>query len=195
MRNRTLGAMLALLPCLAAGADTYKLDPMHSMPTFSFAHLKLSAFRGRFDKVSGSITLDLARHSGSADIIIDINSVSTGVPALDGFLRGARFFDSAHFPEARFQSERFTFSGDTLVAVAGVLTLHGVSKPVQLDIGYFACLAHPLLKVPACGADASVTIKRSDFGLDIFSANDGDLVRLDLPVEALKVDAAPVQAQ
>jgi polyisoprenoid-binding protein YceI len=177
-------ALLAM-PARAA-PENYTIDAMHSMPSFSFMHLNLSQFRGRFDKISGTISLDAAAHSGSADIVIDLNSVSTGVPMLDNFMKGTRFFDTAKFPSATFKSTSFTFNGDKLVSIAGELNLHGISKPVTLDIAYFACRMHPLLKVQACGADATTTIKRADFGLDIFLENDSNEVKLELAVEALK---------
>ncbi|MES2150911.1 MAG: YceI family protein [Pseudomonadota bacterium] len=169
-----------------AAPESYTLDAMHSMPSFSFMHLNLSQFRGRFDKVSGNITLDLTAHAGSAEIAIDLASVSTGVPMLDTFMKGPRFFDVATFPTASFKSVSFKFDGDRLAMVAGELTLHGVTRPVQLDVAHFACRPHPLLKVQSCGADATVTIKRADFGLDIFLDNDSNEVKLELAIEALK---------
>ncbi len=182
-----LAACLSTLSApLQAAPETYTLDAMHSMPTFSFMHLGLSQFRGRFDKVTGTITLDIAAHTGSADIVIDLATVSTGVPALDNFMKGPRFFDTAKYPTASFKSTSFKYDGDKPVAVAGELSLHGVSKPVQLDIVHFACRMHPLLKVHSCGADAVATIKRADFGLDIFIENDSNDVKLDLAIEALK---------
>ena len=179
------GTLTLGLP-LAAAADTYSVDGMHSMPTFTFAHLHLSSFRGRFEKITGIVEFDPTHHSGSADIVIGIDSVSTGVPMLDQFLKSAKFFDSARFPTATFKSNSFKFSAEQVVSVNGDLSLHGVTKPVVLEIVYFSCREHPLLKVPSCGADATVTIKRSEFGLDAFIGNDSDEVKVDIPVEALK---------
>jgi polyisoprenoid-binding protein YceI len=184
-----LGVLLSAVP-RAVPAATYNLDSMHSMPSFTFEHLGLSAFRGRFDKLTGTIELDLAQHRGSADILIAIDSVSTGVPMLDQFLRSPKFFDAAKFPTATFKSSSFKFSGTQLVAVSGDLSLHGITRAVVLEVAAFACREHPLLKIPSCGADASVTIKRSDFGLDAFIGNDSDEVRLDIAVEALKAPPA-----
>jgi polyisoprenoid-binding protein YceI len=182
-----LAACLSMLSApLQAAPETYTLDVMHSMPTFSFMHLGLSQFRGRFDKVTGTIALDLAARSGSADIVIDLATISTGVPALDNFMKGPRFFDIAKYPTAVFKSTGFKFDGDKLVAVAGELSLHGITKPVQLDVVHFACRMHPLLKVQSCGADATAIIKRADFGLDIFIENDSNEVKLELAIEALK---------
>jgi polyisoprenoid-binding protein YceI len=180
-----LGAALLVLPHVVA-ADAYNLDGMHSMPAFTFKHLRLSAFRGRFEKIAGTIEFDPVQHDGHADITVSIDSVSTGVPMLDQFLKSARFFDAGRFPTATFQSTSFRFSGDQLVSVNGDLSLHGITKPVVLDVVYFSCREHPLLKVPSCGADARVTIRRSEFGLDAFTGNDSDEVEVDIAVEALK---------
>jgi polyisoprenoid-binding protein YceI len=180
-----LGALLLALPT-AVAAETYNVDGMHSMPAFTFKHLNLSLFRGRFEKASGTIEFDPVRHSGGADIVINIDSVSTGVPMLDQFLKSARFFDSARFPTATFKSNSFKFSGEQLVSVSGDLSLHGITKPVVLEVTYLFCGEHPLLNVPACGADAIVTLKRSEFGLDAFIGNDSDEVKVDIAVEALK---------
>jgi polyisoprenoid-binding protein YceI len=180
-----LGTLLSAVP-RALPAQTYNVDSMHSMPSFTFRHLGLSSFRGRFDELSGTIELDRAQQRGSADIRIAIDSVSTGVPMLDRFLTSPKFFDAAKFPTATFKSSSFRFSGTQLVAVSGDLSLHGITRAVVLEVAGFACREHPLLKVPSCGADASVTIKRSDFGLDAFIGNDSDEVRLDIAVEALQ---------
>ena len=180
-----LGAPL-LVPPHAAAADTYTVDGAHSMPSFTFKHLGLSSFRGRFDRVSGTIELDPTQHAGSADIVIAIDSVSTGVPLLDQFLKSPKFFDSAKFPLAIFKASTFVFSGGQLVSLVGDLSLHGVTKPVALRVAFFSCHEHPLLKIPSCGADAVATIRRSDFGLDAFAGNDSDEVQLDIPIEALE---------
>jgi polyisoprenoid-binding protein YceI len=180
-----LGALLLALP-LAVAADTYNVDGMHSMPSFTFKHLNLSSFRGRFERTTGTIEFDPVQHSGGADIVINIDSVSTGVPMLDQFLKSAKFFDTTRYPTATFKSSRFKFSGEQLVSVTGDLSLHGITKPVVLEVVYLSCREHPLLNVPSCGADASVTIKRSEFGLDAFIGNDSDEVKVDIAVEALK---------
>ena len=179
------GTLLLSLPLFAA-AETYDVDSMHSMPSFTFKHLNLSSFRGRFDQITGNIDFDPVHHTGGAIIAINLDSVSTGVPMLDQFLRGAKFFDTAKFPTAIFTSNSFKFSDEQLVSVSGDLSLHGITKPVVLEIVYLSCRTHPLLNVPSCGADASVTIKRSDFGLDAFIGNDSDEVKVDISVEALK---------
>jgi polyisoprenoid-binding protein YceI len=178
--------VLPLTAGTADAADTYAIDPTHTFPSFALNHLGFSTFRGRFDRTSGTITLDLAGKTGSADISIDVASVSTGVDKLNEHLLKPDFFDVAKYPTIRFKSKDFRFSGDKLTAVSGDLTMHGVTRPVTLEVSSFNCGLHPLKKVQACGADAAVTIKRSDWGISTYSPNVGEEVSLQIEVEAHK---------
>lgn len=168
----------------AAAADTYVIDTTHSFPSFEISHFGFSTFRGRFDKISGTITLDLAKKTGVADVTIDPASVSTGVDKLNEHLKSAEFLDVAKYPAITFKSKDFKFDGDKLTAVSGDLTIRGVTRPVTLAVKNFKCAEHPMKKVPACGADATATIKRSEFGVSTYSPNVGEEVTLDLQVEA-----------
>ncbi len=170
----------------AYAADTYVIDPTHTFANFEIDHLGFSTTRGRFDKTSGTITLDLAKKSGAADVSLDAASISTGVPKLDEHLLKDDFFDVAKYPVIRFNSKDFRFEGERLVAVKGELTMHGVTRPVTLEVSRFACKEHPLRKVPACGADAHATIQRSQWGISTYSPNVGEEVTLRIQVEAHK---------
>jgi polyisoprenoid-binding protein YceI len=178
--------LLALLVMAgtARAADTYVIDPTHSFPSFEIDHLGFSTFRGRFDKTQGTITLDLAKKSGTADVTIDVASVSTGVDKLNEHLLKDDFFDVAKYPTIRFTSKDFRFEGDRLVAVKGDLSMHGVTRPVTLTVTRFACKEHPLKKIPACGADAHTTIRRSEWGISTYSPSVGESVKLLIEVEA-----------
>ena len=183
-----LAAIGLTLSCLMAEAaeSSYSIDTNHSFPSFEIKHMGFSTFRGRFDKVSGSVTLDPAANMGSADVTIEVASVSTGVYKLNEHLKTPDFFDAATFPTITFKSTSFKFKGDTLVSVAGDLTMHGVTKPVTLEVDAFACKEHPFMKVPACGADAHAVIKRSEWGIGSKypGAIIGEEVTLHIQVEA-----------
>lgn len=180
-----LGSALGLSAPVHA-ADTYTIDPNHTSATFAFKHLGLSTFHGKFTKASGTVTLDPAQKKGSADITFDATGVVTGVPKFDDHLRSKDFLDVEKFPTATFKSQNIKFSGDSPTEVSGSLTLHGVTKPVTLKVTSFACKEHPMMKVPACGADASTTIKRSDFGLGAYVPNVSDELPLVIEIEATK---------
>jgi polyisoprenoid-binding protein YceI len=190
---------LLLIAALATtnsyAADTYTIDPTHSLQIFKYRHLGLSFARGRFDKTSGTITLDAAQKTGSADITIDVNSVNTGIAKLDEHLKGKDFFDAEQFPVISFKSTAFTFKGGKPVTIKGDLTVHGVTQPVTLKVTNFACKEHPMMKIPACAANATAQIKRSAFGVNGYVPAVSDEVELDLEVEALRqLPEPPAQA-
>lgn len=172
---------LTSLPVLAA--EVYPLNEGHTFAYFEVNHLGFSTYRGRFDKTKGAVTLDVANKKGSVDVTIDANSVSTGVPALDDHLRKPDFLEVKTYPTIKFKSTELKFDNDELVAVTGNLTLHGVTKPVTLEVTSFNCGKHPMTQKPACGADAQTTIKRSDFGIKYGIPNVGDAVTIRIQAE------------
>jgi len=177
--------LTAPLSALAASA-TYKIDPAHTYPHFSISHLGFSTMHGRFDKTSGTVTLDRAAKTGSMDITIDTNSISTGFAKRDKDLMSPDFFNVAEFPTMTYQASSITFKGDTPTSVNGSLTLLGVTRPVKLAIDSFHCGIFPMNKKEKCGAGASADIKRSDFGMKTFLPGIGDDVKLVFEIEAYK---------
>jgi polyisoprenoid-binding protein YceI len=179
-----LAGSLVSLPLWAA--DTYVIDPAHTHPSYEISHFGWSTQRGRFDKVSGKITLDRAGKTGSADVIIDVASVSTGVTKLDDHLKSEDFFNVAKYPTVTFKATKITFNGDEPASVPGEITILGVTKPATLTVTHFTCGTHPMLKKDLCGAEATTTIKRSEFGMTKYVPALGDDVKLLINVEAFK---------
>ena len=187
MQSKLLMAALgAVLTVPAFAADSYTIDPRHTLPSYEISHFGWSTQRGRFEKVTGKITLDRTAKSGTVDLSIDTAAVSTGVAKLDEHLRSEDFFDVAKYPTMTFKSKQITFNGDKPAAVNGDFTLLGVTKPVTLTILAFQCAPNQFVKKEACGADAVAVIKRSDFGMTKFLPGLGDEVRLLINVEAFK---------
>jgi len=200
MFRQTALALACLLPMGAfASAETYVIDPIHSFPNFSVTHLGMSTIYGRFDRMSGKITLDRAAKTGSLEAKVDTGSVTTGDAkheagsfaakaygprSRDEHLRSADFFNVAEFPDMSYKSTRFNFNGDTLESIDGTLTLLGVSKPVKLSVTSFKCAPNPFTKKPMCGADAATIIKRTDFGMKTFVPAVSDEVKIVFGVEA-----------
>ena len=169
-----------------AAADTYKIDPSHTYPSFEADHMGLSVWRGKYTKTSGTVTLDRASKTGSLDILIDAASIDFGLEAMNAHAKKDDFFDVAKFPNVTYKSKSITYTGDTPTSITGELTLHGVTKPVTLTLNKFKCIMHPMLKKEVCGADATATFNRGDFGitkgLPMFSPE----VKLAIQVEAVK---------
>ncbi|WP_018413248.1 YceI family protein [Methyloversatilis thermotolerans] len=186
---KALVAALALATVAApsfAAPETFKVDPSHTFPRFSYSHFGYSTQLSRFDKTSGTVTLDRAARTGAVDITIDTKSVSTGFPLFNEHIQAPDFLDTEAFPTATFKSSKVVFDGDKPVAVEGTLTLKGVSKPVTLKVTSFQLMPHPMKKKDAIGANATVTVKRSDFNMGKYAPNVSDDVVIDIAIEAIK---------
>jgi Uncharacterized conserved protein len=161
------GALTAAMSFNAMAAVTYQLDPQHTYPSFETDHFGgLSTWRGKFTKSSGTVVLDRAAKTGTVDVTIDMSSADIGNDKLDAELVTDKFFDAAKYPSATYKGTQIRFDGDKPVEVIGSLTLHGVTKPVNLKIDSFKCIMNPMLKREVCGTEASATFNRDDFGVD-----------------------------
>lgn len=194
MKDSVLVA-LATAASLAAGAAlaapaTYNIDPGHTYPSFEADHMGgLSKLRGKFNSSSGKIVLDKEGKTGTVEINVDTSSLDFGHDKLNDHAKGADMFDVAKFPTATYKGKITKFDGAAPKEVQGELTLKGVTKPVTLTVGSFLCKMHPMQKKEVCGADASGSFNRADFGID-YGKNFGfDMnVKLAIEVEALKAE-------
>jgi polyisoprenoid-binding protein YceI len=182
-----LGLLLSL--DAFAAPERYTIDPNHTYPSFQAPHLAgISFWRGKFDRSSGTVELDRAAHTGSISVSIDTSSIDFGHEKMNAHARSADMFDVEKYPTATYQSSRVDFDGDTPVAAHGVLTLHGISKPLDLRINSFKCVMHPMLKREVCGADASAEFDRTEFGIGygVPQSIPTGKVTLQIQVEAFK---------
>lgn len=178
-----LGTMFAI-PVYAM--DNYTIDPTHTWPMFEVNHLGYSTQRGRFNKSSGKITLDVAARQGSVDIIIDTDSLDMGFAKWDEHMKGEEFFNVTQYPTIRFTSDKLIFDGDKVVGAEGKFTLLGTTRPLTLRVDNFHCAPFPLTRKMHCGADISATISRTQFGMAKFVPMVSDEVKLYSPIEADK---------
>lgn len=190
IRRIALAAALALAtaPVFAA---TYTLDPGHTQVVFSWNHFGYSNPTAQFGKVEGTLEFDQANPTkDSVNVTIALASVNTNVPKLDEHLQKEEFFDSAKFPNATFKSTKVEkgASKDHL-KVTGELTLHGVTKPVVLDVTVNKVGEHPMRKAAAAGFDATTTIKRSDFGINKYVPMVSDDIKIHITSEAIDAKA------
>ena len=180
------------LICASAGAapTLYSVDPNHTYPSFEADHIGgLSVWRGKFKHTSGTVLLDRGASAGTIDITVDTKSLDFGNDRLNEHAQGPEIFDVAKYPTATFKGKLSRFEGDKPVEASGELTLHGITKPVTLNIGSFLCKINPMSKKEVCGADVSGTFNRSDFGIG-FGREMGfrQEVKLAIQVEAIKAD-------
>lgn len=185
--NRSLPVLLSVFLAVPACAmDSYTIDPTHTWPTFDVNHLGYSTQRGRFNRSSGKITLDVAAKQGSVDIIIETDSLDMGFAKWDEHMKGEEFFNVSQYPTIRFTSDKLVFDGDKVVRAEGKFTLLGTTRPLTLRVDNFHCAPFPLTRKMHCGADISATISRTQFGMAKFVPMVGDEVTLYSPIEANK---------
>jgi polyisoprenoid-binding protein YceI len=185
---------LALPLAVTAAPESYTLDSYHSFLHFEVEHLNgMSRIRGRFERLSGKITLDQAAKTGSLEVTIPTASVSTGdndkgsrPRSRDEHLRSPDFFNVAEFPALTFKSTKVVFKGDLPAEIEGNVTLLGVTKPLTLHVENFKCGPHPASKKAMCGGNASGTIKRSEFGMKYGIPVVGDEQKLWMGMESYK---------
>ncbi|BDW89347.1 YceI family protein [Thalassospira tepidiphila] len=187
------GATLAVVAGLsgaafsAQAADTYKLDPTHTSVLFIVNHLGFSDYQGRFNGVTGELTLDRENPSASsATITIDLNQIDSGVEALDNHMKTADFFNVEEFPTATFSSTSVELVGDNAATVTGDLTLLGETKPLVLDVSLSGEGTHPMTGDEVVGFSADGVVTRTDYGMDFLVPGVGDEVTLQISSEFLK---------
>lgn len=184
----TMALALAITAGRAAAEESYTLDPVHSQPRYEIQHLRGIATQwGSFGKLSGKITLDRAARKGTIDVTIDTTSIRTHDSRLDNIVKDGDYFNVATYPTMTFKSSNVIFDGDRVVGADGELTMIGVTKPVSLKVANFTCAENPFNKKPMCGAEATATIRRSEWGMKAGIPNStSDDVRIVIPIEAYR---------
>ena len=181
-------ALLLSATLAHAQTSTWVPDKAHSEVGFSIVHMSLSNVRGHFGNIGGTIVLNESDITKSTvNVTIDVNTVDTGVAGRDGDLKGPNFFDVAQFPTATFVITTVVKNGNGLT-VSGNLTVHGVTKPVVLDVEGPTGPVPGMDKKPHSGFSATTTISRTAFGIAAKypSAVVGDEVKLTIDLDVAK---------
>ena len=178
-------------------ATQYQIDAAHSNVQFSVRHLAIANVRGTFTGVQGAVDLDPAQpERASVQAEIDVNTLSTGDAQRDAHLKSPDFFDVAQFPKITFRSTKIEKTGSNSYRVSGGLTIHGVTKPVTLEVDEVTEEAKDPWGNTRIGASVKTKLKRSDFGLTWNAALEtggflvGDDVKLELELEFIKAQVA-----
>src|SRR5271165_2461670 len=184
-----LGILALATPLALAQTSTWVPDKAHSGVDFSILHMSLSQVRGHFGNIGGSIVLNEGDITKSTvNVTIDVTTVDTGVAGRDADLKSDHFFDVAQFPTATFTSTSVSKSGSGGLTVAGNLALHGVTKPVVLQVQGPRGPLTGMDKKPHSGFSATTTVKRTDFGIATKypSAVVGDDITLTIDLDVVK---------
>lgn len=174
--------MLTAFPVMAA--ETFTLDPEHTYVLWHINHLGYSTQTGKW-MAEGTLQLDKAKPQDSkVNVTIKVGDIITGNPELDKHLKGKLFFNVEQFPTATFVSDKVDVTGKNTAKVKGILTVHGVSKPVVLNVKFNNESKNPISDKMTVGFSATAKIKRSDFGIVTLLPKLGDEIDLNIEAEA-----------
>ncbi len=167
MKAKALCLLAGALFASAASAApvTYEIDPTHTYPSFEADHMGLSYWRGKLNKSAGTVVYDKATGAGSVDVKMELASIDFGLDAMNAWATGDKFFNAEKNPSATFKGRFDGAKNGVPSQVVGELTLNGKTRPVTLTVHHLKCMPHPMLKRDFCGADASGSFNREDFGL------------------------------
>lgn len=188
IQNRTMLALILCAHCAGARAaeETFTITPTNTIPSFEVNHMGFATQRGHFNQTSGRVVMDPQKQTGRVDISIDASSIDTGIRQLDDVLRELDFLNTGKYPTLDFRSSRFQFNKEKLVAVDGVLTMLGVSRPISLTVTHYKCEVDPASAKYICEVDAEASFRRSDHGMTKLIPVVSDEVKLRIKVNAAR---------
>jgi polyisoprenoid-binding protein YceI len=193
--KRSFALLAALAPALGlAEVVTWNVDSSHTQSTFTIRHLVISNVKGEFRSTTGVVKLDEADLSkSSVEAVIDAKSIHTREDKRDAHLKSADFFDVEKYPSITFKSSKVEKAGDGY-KVAGNLTMHGVTKPVVLDVSALTAEVKDPWGMVRRGVTAKTTVNRRDFGLTWSKMVEagpvvGDEVKIEIEAELVKAAA------
>ena len=172
-------AQLAKIEPAKVEAGAYKVDPNHTQVLFGVSHFGFTTYYGSFADTAGTLDLDPAKPADSKlDVTVKTGSVSVPSAKLQDELKGNQWLDATQFPDATFKSTKVIKTGAATATVTGDFTLHGVTKPLTLQVTYVNAGPNPLSKAYTAGFEAKGKIKRTDFGVKTYAPLIGDEVEL-----------------
>jgi len=196
-------ALLALAACgslaqagdAAAETEVFRIDPARTRAEFAVDHFFVATLHGHFGRTHGTIALDTEGRAGSIDFTIDADSIDTGWSVRDDFIRSELMFDAARFPEVRFHSTRLAFDHGGLVGAAGELTMHNVTRPVEVRVERMDCRPEPRAGGELCGVAVVSSVRRSEFGMTFALPFVGDDIDLSFQLTAQRVGRGPAMSE
>lgn len=180
--------LFATLIGASAQAADYKFDTKgaHAFVQFRIKHLGYSWLYGRFDKFDGNFVYDEAKpEASSVEVTVDTTSLNSNHAERDKHLRGEDFLNVAKFPTATFKSTAFEPKGEGKAVLKGDLTLHGVTKPITIDVEAIGGGKDPWGGYRQ-GFTGTTEFKLKDFGIDYDLGPASQTVEMILDVEGIR---------
>lgn len=169
----------------ARAAEKFTFDQSHTNIVWHASHFGFSNPSGRFGVTEGTLVLDeAAPEKSTVNVTIDVAGLNTGIPKFDEHLKSADFLDTAKFPTATFKSTKVDVTGKDTANVTGDLTLHGVTKPVTLEMKLNKIDMSPISNKKTAGFSGKIVLKRSEFGITQYVPNVSDEITIGIEAEA-----------
>lgn len=166
MKKATIIIAALLISGATTFAQSWTVDKAHSRLGFGITHLSVAELGGTFNSIDAKFTASKPDLTDAViELTADVNSINTDNDQRDGHLKSPDFFDAAKFPTLTFKSTSFKKVADKKYKLSGDLTMHGVTKPVVLDVVYNGTSTNPMSKKTVAGFKITGVIKRSDFGI------------------------------
>lgn len=179
------GILVAGAAAPALAAEEYVFDKSHTQILFEYQHLGYSITQGSFTEWDGTLMVDEADPTASSlDVTIQTASLYTGFAGRDQHFLSPDFFDAEANPTITFVSNAVEQTGDSTLAVAGDMTINGITQPVTFDVVINQISPHPMSEVRTLGFTATTEVKRTDFDLGMFAPYVGDEVSIRVSGEA-----------
>ncbi|HEY6452351.1 MAG TPA: YceI family protein [Steroidobacteraceae bacterium] len=185
-----LGLAVAASGAAVAAPIAFVPNPNHTFVRFSYDHFGFSRQQSRFDKITGTVTLDPVARTGAVDLLIDTKSIDTGSALFNEHIQKPEFLDTGQYPTATFKSTAVKFKGDAPVTIIGNLTLKGITRPLTIHVTSFK---HALntLRQDSIGANATAIIKRSDYQMAKYVPLVSDDLDVSIAIEAATAGSTP----
>ena len=170
-----------------AAAETYKADPVHSTSVFRIKHANAAYFWGRFNEPMGSFTIDAADPTKSTfEVELTVDKIDTANDKRNAHLKSPDFFNAKQYPKITFKSTSVKKGqGDNMLDVTGDLTLHGVTKPITVQVELTGKGEFPPT-VKRAGVEANFVVKTSDFEIKGMPGALSDEVKVVVSLEGIK---------
>ncbi|WP_372739269.1 YceI family protein [Neptunomonas sp.] len=190
--NTFLKTSVALGSLVLASSPLYAADYVidtkgaHASIEFRISHLGIGFVTGRFNKFEGQFSYDAEQpNDSSITVDIDTSSIDSNHAERDKHIRSGDFLDVKTYPTAKFVSTQYSDNGDGSATLTGDLTLHGVTKPVVIDVSKIGEGNDPWGGFRV-GFEGSTEIKMKDFGIDYNLGPAAETMYLDLTLEGVK---------
>jgi polyisoprenoid-binding protein YceI len=200
---RSLTACVGVILSTTSIAETlrYDIDPIATKTTYETKYLGFITVRGVFEKMTGSLRYDVTKpvleRDGSIHVLIDATTIRPSNFDSDAkrqMMRGPEFFNVEKYPTIEFKSSKFRFEGDKLIAIDGMVTLVGVTKPTTLNVKKSRCEPAISAAQARCTASVEWIVKRFEFGINGWANTVSDEVKILVDLVAIATTAPADEA-